>query len=182
MVYVLLADGFEEVEALTPVDLLRRCDVPVKTVSIRNREVTGARGVTVVADCTEERVTDDLRDMEMLILPGGYPGYKRLEESHFVRDMIRRAEKQDAWIAAICAAPTILGRMLLLMDREATCYPGMEDGLLGAKLSKKAVCKSGKIITSRSAATAMEFSLVLAETLCGKERMEALKQELACEV
>ncbi len=179
MVYLLLANGFEEVEALTPVDMLRRVGVGVTTVGIGDQEIVGARGVKVIADIAESDAVID--DMEMLILPGGYPGYENLEKSAFVQQCIDKAVQKDVYIAAICAAPTLLGHKGLLKGRVATCYPGMEDGLVDACPVKQAVCVDGKYITSRSAATALEFSLTLVELLCGRAQRDVLCQQIACE-
>ena len=179
MVYVLLADGFEEVEALTPVDILRRCGAQVTTVGIGGREICGARGVKVIADTTETDAA--VSDMDLLILPGGYPGYVHLEESNFVQNLIDIAVEKGIMIAAICAAPTILGHKGLLQGRTATCYPGMEDGLVGATVSAEAVCVDGPFITSRSAATAMDFSLALARLYCGTQRANDVAQQIVYE-
>ncbi len=179
MLYLLLADGFEEVEALTPVDLLRRSGVEVVTVGIGGREITGARGVKVVADTVESEVNATAFDM--LILPGGYPGYENLDKSAFTHAMIDAAHRCGAYIAAICGAPSILGKRGDLQGKTACCYPGMEDTLAGAKVSYERVCVDGKIITSRSAATAMDFAMTLVELLCGKEQRNTLASQIVLE-
>ncbi len=179
MVYLLLANGFEEIEALTPVDLLRRCGAAVTTVGIGGKEIVGARGVTVIADRTDAEGMPE--DMDLLILPGGYPGYVNLEASAFVQNMIDLAVEKNILIGAICAAPTLLGHKGLLQGKKATCYPGMEDGLVGAKVSADHVCVDGMIVTSRSAATALEFALTLVELYCGAAARIKLAQEIVCE-
>lgn len=179
MVYLLFANGFEEVEAFTPVDLLRRCGAEVTTVGIGGREILGARGVKVIADTVDTAV--DLSDMDLLILPGGYPGYENLENSAFVQQAIDLAVEKNILLAAICAAPTLLGHKGLLKGKIATCYPGMEAGLEGAEVSTAPVCVDGKIITSRSAATALAFSLALVQLYCGAEAKTTLMQQIACE-
>lgn len=178
MVYVLLADGFEEVEALTPVDMLRRAGADVKTVGIGGRRIVGARGIPVVADLDENEVNP--ADMQLLILPGGNPGYVNLENSEFVQGLLASAlQNEKCRIAAICAAPTLLGHLGALKNKTATCYPGMEGELDGAVLSDAPVCVDGRIITSRSAATAMEFALTLTELLQGAEARQILQQQIA---
>lgn len=177
MVYVLLANGFEEVEALTPVDMLRRCGTEVTLVGVGGKEIVGARGVKVVAD-TVESIGDDI---EMLILPGGYPGYENLEKSSFVHSAIDAAMQKDCYIAAICGAPSVLGHKGLLQGKKACCYPGMEDTLLGAKVCYDAVSVDGKIITSRAAATAMDFAMTLVELLCGKQQAQTLAAQIVLE-
>lgn len=179
MVYLMLADGFEEVEALTPVDLLRRSGVEVITVGIGGKEIVGARGVKVVADTTETEV--QVGEMDMLILPGGYPGYENLDKSVFVHRLIDAALAQKAYVAAICGAPSILGKRGDLQGKRACCYPGMEETLEGALVSYDKVCVDGGIITSRSAATAMEFAMTLVELLCGKQQRGTLAAQIVLE-
>ena len=179
MVYLLLANGFEEVEAFTPVDLLRRCGAKVTTIGIGGKEIIGARDIKVIADITDAQA--ELQDMDLLILPGGYPGYENLEKSDFVQQAIEMAVEKNIPVAAICAAPTLLGHKGLLKGKRATCYPGMEEGLVDAIVTTDAVCVDGNFITSRSAATALEFSLVLVEQYCGTEAKNRLMQQIVCE-
>ncbi|MBR5783241.1 MAG: DJ-1/PfpI family protein [Clostridia bacterium] len=179
MVYILLTDGFEEVEALTPIDLLRRSNVEIKTVGIGTLHPTGAHGVQVVADITEAEVS--VSDMEMLILPGGYPGYANLDNSKAVHALIDAALQKDCFVAAICGAPTILGKRGDLNGKVACCYPGMEADLKEAIVSEDPVCVDGHIITSRSAGTAMAFALTLVDVLCGKEQASKMKQAIVLE-
>ena len=119
--------------------------------------------------------------MDLLILPGGYPGYENLERSDFVQQAIDTAVEKNIPVAAICAAPTLLGHKGLLKGKRATCYPGMEEGLVDAIVTTDAVCVDGNFITSRSAATALEFSLVLVEQYCGTEAKNRLMQQIVCE-
>ncbi len=179
MVYVLLADGFEEIEALSPVDLLRRVGQEVSLVGIDSVEKVGARGVRVAADCLISDVDTD--KMDMLILPGGYPGYENLDQNKQVHSLIDAAFEKGAFVAAICGAPSILGKRGDLEGKTATCYPGMEDTLQGAVISDAPVCVDGKVITSRSAATALAFSLALCEILVGKEKTDILRQQIVSE-
>ncbi len=178
-VLLLLANGFEEVEAFTPVDMLRRSGVEVITVGVGAKEVVGARGVKVIADIEDKCFADEAFDM--LILPGGYPGYENLDKSDFVHRMIDIAKQNGAYIAAICGAPSILGKRGEVQGKKACCYPSMEETLLGADVSFEKVCVDGNIITSRSAATAMEFSMTLVELLCGAEQRKTLAAQIVLE-
>lgn len=176
MVYVLLADGFEEVEALTPVDMLRRAGLEVATVGIHGKTVMGAHGIAITADITADE-WDETRQ-EMLVLPGGYPGYENLENSEFVQDAVDKTVVQGRWLAAICGAPSVLGHKGLLNGKTATCFPGMESELMGAILSEDEVCVDGNIITSRSAGTAMAFALKLVEVLTDAETARSLQNQI----
>lgn len=177
MVYVMLAEGFEEVEALTPVDLLRRAGAQVKTVGVTGKTVTGARGIPVVADILPEEVV--LEDMELLFLPGGMPGTRNLDASEFVHGTIRYCVEHDRYLAAICAAPSvILGGLGLLEGRRATCYPGMEDGMRGAAAMDVPCVADGKIITGRAAGAAMDFAVALCAAVCGGAAAEKVAREV----
>lgn len=173
MVYFFLADGFEEIEALCPLDLCRRVEIEAKTVSITDKkEVTGSHGITVKADLTAD---DRLCDFDMIVLPGGMPGSVNLDESPLVEGCINYALKNDRYIAAICAAPMILGKRGLLRDKEAICYPGFEKYLEGAVISEKPVAHSGKIITAAGMGVSHDFGLKIVEIFCGKEAAEKLR-------
>ncbi|MBE6558182.1 MAG: DJ-1/PfpI family protein [Ruminococcaceae bacterium] len=166
MIYLFLAPGFEEVEALAPLDLLRRAGLSVTTVGIGGKTVTGAHGITVTADITDLAYTD-LKDPapEMVILPGGMPGSLNLDASPVVDAAIRAAVKNDGYLCAICAAPLILGRRGLLKGRRATCYPGFEEELVGAIEIGGKVIRDGKIITATGMGVALEFGLELVSVL-----------------
>ncbi|MDR0920669.1 MAG: DJ-1/PfpI family protein [Oscillospiraceae bacterium] len=198
MVYVLLANGFEDIEALTPVDMLRRAGIECKTVGIGEDaiEVESAHGITVTTDITEDwlAVTDDKVEfvdydekdkktltevkLDMLILPGGMPGTKNLEESDTVQALLDYCVYNDKYIAAICAAPSILGHNGILQEKRATCYKGYETELDGATYVNEKVVVDDKIITSRSAGTALEFSLELVKILAGEEKYNKLVKSL----
>lgn len=178
MIYVFLANGFEEVEALAPVDILRRAEQEVITVGVGGRQVTGAHGITVLCDAVEDEAVP--AELEMLFLPGGMPGTLNLEKSQTVQAFIDYAAQNEKWIAAICAAPSILGHKGLLDGRKAVCFPGCEQELLGARISKEAVCVDGRFITAKGMGVATEFGLKLVELLTGKERAEVLKASLQC--
>lgn len=179
MIYLFLADGFEEVEALCPLDLLRRAELPVTTVGVGGKTVTGSHGIAVVADITEDELCD--HSPEMVILPGGMPGTLNLEASPVVRRAVTDAAEAGAFIAAICAAPSILGRMQLLRGVEAICFPGFEDALDGAILSKSSVVRDGKIITAKGMGVALPFGLALVECFRGKAFSEDLKRAVMAE-
>ena len=174
MVYMFLAEGFEEIEALCPLDLLRRVGVDVKTVGVGSKTVCGAHGIRVLADMCE----DDLIsfDADMIILPGGMPGTLNLDASKSVHKAIDAAVQNGSYIAAICAAPSILGNLGLLCGKEAICYPGFEDRLVGAKISDRRVVVDGKIITAARMGVALDFGLVLVELLCDKAKAQALRK------
>lgn len=164
--YLFLAEGFEEVEALTVVDLLRRAEIVCTTVSVTGEcKVTGSHGITVFADRLFEDGT--LSDADMLILPGGFPGYKNLAEHTGLKDLLFSYNKKEKFIAAICGAPSVLGAYGLLEGRMATCYPGMEAQLLGATCIKKKVVVDGHMITSRGVGTALDFAAAIIEKLAG---------------
>jgi len=178
MVYVFLAGGFEEIEALAPIDILRRAGLSVQTVGIGGREVTGAHGVTFIADIADEAFIPD--DMEAVVLPGGMPGTKNLEASRTVTAALTRAVEEHCVIAAICAAPSILGHKGLLEGRCATCYPGFEEALQGATATGEPVVIDGRFVTARGAGAAVEFALALVSVLCSKEEAVHLKEVLQC--
>ncbi len=171
-----LADGFEEIEALTPVDMLRRAGADVTTVSIYGRKnVMGAHGIEVTADITMDEAISLRCEPAMIILPGGMPGAKNLDEDKNVDGFIKCAAEGGRYIAAICAAPMILGKRGLLRGKRATCYPGFEDLLLGADYTGGRVEADCNIITSRGMGTALEFSLELIRILFGDGSCEKLR-------
>lgn len=179
MVYVFLAEGFEEVEAIAPIDMLRRAGAEVKTVGVTGRTVTGARGIPVAADILPEEIERD--DMEMIVLPGGMPGTMNLYQSKEVRDIVQFCADNDRYIGAICAAPSIiLGGMDLLHHRRATCYPGMEDGMTGATVVHQNCCIDGKIITGRAAGAALDFALALCAAIMGQAAAEHVAESICC--
>ncbi len=166
MVYVLLAEGFEEIEGLAPVDVLRRAEIDVMTAGVGGEVVCGAHGIPVVCDTTAEQIPHD--SISGIILPGGMPGTTNLRESDRVGAMIDFCMDNDRMIAAICAAPMILGELGLLSGREAVCFPGFESSLCGADVLDSAVAVSDNIITSRGAGTALEFAAAIVDYLTGE--------------
>ncbi len=173
MVYILLAEGFEEVEALTPVDLLRRAGIETKLVGVTGETVCGARGISVVTDLDMDEI--DLSSADMLVLPGGMPGTTNLYADNRVTDAVRTMADADKYVAAICAAPSIiLGGMGLLEGRKATCYPGMEDGMKGAEAVKTTCVTDGKFITSCGVGGALDFACALITALAGREKADEI--------
>lgn len=175
-VAVLLADGFEEIEAVTIVDVLRRADVEVRTLALKDRIVRGAHGISMQADALLDLESHKVWDL--VVLPGGQPGANTLRDDPRVASMIERQLTQNRKVAAICAAPIALGAHGMLKGRNATCYPGFENQLIGAKLSQEAVVVDGEITSSRGPGTAMNFSLSLVEQLKGKAAAESVRQGL----
>ena len=164
MIYVLLADGFEEIEALGTVDILRRCELSVQTVSITGTlSVSGAHGIQVVADICKDDICED--EMDAIILPGGLPGADNLENSAFVTDLLTRAAKKETLLCAICAAPKVFGVLGLLSGVKATCYPGYEAKLVGAITKHADVVCDKNFITSKGAGTTHKFALSIASLL-----------------
>lgn len=176
MIYVFLAEGFEEIEAVTIVDVLRRAQLPVQTVGVGSKIVTGAHDITVHCDITEEQV--DLTKVDMIVLPGGMPGTINLANSAVVQVSIDHAAANDLWLAAICAAPTILADKGLLDGKKATVFPSFEARLANANLQKSPVAQDGKIITANGPAAALEFSLLLVEHLIDKQAADTLAQAM----
>lgn len=156
MFYVLLANGFEETEALVPVDLLRRAGVAVKTVGISGKTVIGSKNIIVQADILPEEM--DLNICKGIMLPGGMPGTENLYDSDIVRQAVQYCVSQDLLLCSICAAPTIPGRMGLLKDKKAICFPGCESKLDGACLTDAPVVQDGIMITAKGAGCVFAFS------------------------
>ncbi len=178
MVLVLLADGFEEVEALFSVDLLRRAGLTVKTVGITGRVAEGSHGIRVECDIPPEQI--DYQSIKAVILPGGMPGTEKLDASPVTNKLLEAALRQGGHVGAICAAPTILGRRGLLKNRRATCYPGFERELFGADRTRNdAVVTDGSITTARSVGVAKEFAKELVRVLCGEEKMREISEQIA---
>ena len=177
MVYILLAPGFEETEALAPADLLRRANIETALVSLTGESVPGSHGITVVADMGLDEV--DLSKADMIVLPGGAPGYKNLGADPRVERLVREAAERDLWIAAICAAPTLLGRWGLLEGKKAICYPGMEDQLTGALVqTAPGEIRDGKIITGRAAGNAIDFAAELIEVLLDRAAADKVLESI----
>lgn len=170
-VYVLLAQGFEIVEAMLPIDILRRAKIETLTVSINDNPVVEAsNGTSVVADLLLSQC--DCNDGSMLFLPGGMPGSSNLHESKVVNDLIMQYHKANKWLVAICAAPMVFGRLGILAGEKATCFPGFEQDLLNAEPCQKTCVRSGHFITGCGAGAA--FAL-------GREMVAVLKDEASAD-
>lgn len=166
-VLVPLAQGCEELEAVTVIDLLRRAGVEVVAAGLETGPVTASRGVVLMADCALDEVLD--RDFDMVVLPGGAGGARRLQQDRRIIALLQRLHRADRYTAAICAAPRVLAEAGLLEGRRATAYPGTLDGVAGLRDTGAAVVQDGRIVTSRGPGTAMDFALTLVELLCGRQ-------------
>jgi 4-methyl-5(b-hydroxyethyl)-thiazole monophosphate biosynthesis len=174
MVYILLAPGFEEAEALVPADLLRRGGIETALTALRGQTVAGSHGITVQADLELEQV--DVSRAELIMLPGGSVGVENLGKDDRVAALVRKQLARGGKAAAICAAPTLLGRWGLLEGKKAVCYPGLEAGLTGAQVPAGArVVQDGAIITGQAAGSAFDFGLKLVEALAGAETAEKVR-------
>ena len=178
MVYVFLANGFEEIEALSVVDILRRAEINTKTVGIGGNIVTGAHGIIVNADILLSEVKCE--DIAAVVLPGGMPGTTNLMNSVELSKIITFAAQNNKCIAAICAAPSVIGSMGLLKGKKAVCYPGFEKELLGAKIQDLRVCVDGNIITAIGPGAAMDFGLELVKTLKNEKMAEEIYLGMKC--
>lgn len=159
MLYIMLADGFEEVEALGCCDMIRRGEIEVRLASIGDIYVTGSHGMTVKADMLADEIDTDTVDG--VILPGGMPGTLNLKKDENVIRLINHCHKEGKLIAAICAAPMIIGDMGLLSGKKATCFPGFEDNLTGAEICDEYVVTDGNIITGKGAGAALMFGAAI---------------------
>lgn len=172
MIYLFLADGFEETEALCPLDLMRRAKIDVTTVGIGKKNITGAHGITVCADITDAELSDFAP--EGVILPGGMPGTLGLDASATVHKMLDAAEERGALICAICAAPSILGKCGMLRGKRAVCFPGFEGYLDGAIASDARAVKDGNIITAVGMGAAFEFGILIVAAIKGNGVADSL--------
>lgn len=178
MIYIFLANGFEEIEALTAVDLLRRANLEVKTVGIGSKNICGTHGINIIADIQDKDATTD--NLDAIVLPGGMPGTLNLEKSPIVTACINYCNDNKNCIAAICAAPSILGHNNILKGKHATCFPGFESELYGAIVTDDYVCTDGHIITAKGAGVSIEFSLKIIETLLNKDISNKIRMSIQC--
>ncbi len=179
MIYCFLAEGFEEVEALAAVDMIRRAGLELKTVGVGNKIICGAHSIKVECDCTEDEIIFD-SDLNAVILPGGMPGTLNLEKNETVQAVIDFAAENEKLICAICAAPSILGHKGLLKGKEAIAYPGFEKDLSGATVSEKYVVRDGNIITAKGAGVAVDFGLEIVACLSGRDKSEEIRSAIQC--
>ncbi len=169
-ILVPLAEGFEEIEFSTIVDILRRAGMKVTVAGLKEGAISGAHGVRVTPDTLIDKVSAD--DFDVIVLPGGNPGYVNLEKSEKVLQLVREMHDRNKYVTAICAAPSVLAKAGVIQGKRVTIFPGMEDALTGAQYSKDRVVIDGRIITSQGPGTAMEFAIKLVEVLAGRNRAE----------
>lgn len=176
-VFVFLADGFEEIEAIAPIDILRRADLDVTTVSVSDsKEVTGAHGIKVLADQLFSEVAFGYDDY--YVLPGGYDGMLNLSAHTGVNRLLERQHAAGKQLAAICASPSILGKLGILKGKEAVCYPGFEDKLAGAVISEHPVVEDGNVITGKGPGVAVRFALKIVEAIKGRDAAQSVADAL----
>lgn len=177
-VLVPLAQGCEELEAITIVDLLRRASINVVTAGLEKGPVRASRGTVIIPDKTIDEVLND--EFDMIVLPGGLPGSDHLDNDPRIRKLLIKASEKGKYTAAICAAPKVLASTGLLINKNATGYPGVLDkiNVEGMKLQPSPIVKDGKVITSRGPGTAMDFALTLIEELSGKEKRDEVEAGL----
>lgn len=181
MVYVFLAPGFEEIEALAPIDILRRADCEVVTVGVGSKAIVGSHGIAVAADVELDDLPNALpANLKMIVLPGGMPGTLNLEKAQKVQLYLKLAAENNLWIGAICAAPSILGHQQFLNGKTCTCFPGYEGELGDGIYTGRPVECDGNIITARGAGVAIEFGLTLAAKMTSQEKAKHLEASLQC--
>ena len=178
MIYVFLAEGFEEIEALATVDVLRRAELPVQTVGVGGDWICGSHGMRIQTDIREEGM--ELAKAQAVVLPGGMPGTRNLEASADVQRALDYMTKNDRYIAAICAAPSILGHRGQLNGKRATCFPGFEKDCAGAVILDEPAVADGRIITGKGAGAAIDFALTIVEQLKGRSVSDALRAAMQC--
>ena len=176
MVYFFLADGFEESEAIVPIDILKRADITVLTVGVGSKTVVGAHGLTVTCDIPENEALTDC--LEGIVLPGGMPGTLNLEKSETVQKFVEFADKKGLIIGAICAAPSVLGKKGILKGKKATCFTGFDEYLTGATVSCDPVVRDGNIVTAYGAGAAFLFGFSLLSTFKGEKTAEEIKKQM----
>ncbi len=177
MVYMLLGTGFEETEAIAPLDLLRRANIPAMTVGINGKTVYGSHGIGIEADITVDEM--DLTALEMIVLPGGLGGVASVRACPAALDALAFAWENDKYVAAICAGPTVLADLHITDGRRATCYPGCESGMGSAHMVPGAACvRDGKLITGTSAGCAIPFGLALVAALRGQEPADSIAGQI----
>ena len=177
MVYMLLGTGFEETEAIAPLDLLRCAGVDILTVGVTGKTVYGSHKIGIEADITIDEM--DLTNLEMIILPGGLGGVASARASQPALDALKFAWDNDKFVAAICAGPTVLADLGITDGKNATCYPGCESGMGSAKMVADAACvRDGNLITGTSAGCAVSFGLALVEALKGKEMADTIARQI----
>lgn len=172
MIAIMIADGFEEIEALTPVDVLRRAGLDARTVAVGSKVAVGSHGIAVVCDMTADEV--NLDELTMVVFPGGMPGALNLDASPYADKFIDAVKKNGGRIAAICAAPLVLGRRGLLNGKRAICYPGFENELKGATVENAPVVTDGSITTAIGMGAALPFAKELVRVILGEEKAKSI--------
>lgn len=180
VVYLFLADGFEEIEALTPVDVLRRGNIDIKTVGIGSNQIKGSHGIVVTTDMTDSDIYS-FNDVEAVILPGGIPGTPNLEANPTVIEAIKFCHANNRIIGAICAAPSILGHLGFLENKKATAFPSFQKELHGAVLSKDYVVSDENIVTARGMGVSLDFALKLLELLKDADTASSVRMSVQCQ-
>lgn len=177
MIYVFLADGTEEVEAISAIDMLRRAELDVMTLGIGSQMIVGSHNIGIVCDADIKNITPD-ESLQAVVIPGGMPGTLNIEKSDLAQKFIDYANENKKVIAAICAAPSILGHKGLLNGKKATCFPGFEKELVGAEVVPDGVCQDGNIITAKGAGVAIEFGLKIVEQFAGKDEADKIYKSI----
>lgn len=177
MVYMLLGTGFEETEAIAPLDLCRRAGISILTVGVNGKTVCGGHGICVEADITLDQM--DLTNMDMIILPGGLGGVNSVRASAMAMEALKFAWENDKFVAAICAGPTVLADLGITDGKLTTCYPGCESGMGNAKVDAAVPCvRDGKLITGASAGCAVKFGLMIVEALKDAQTAQQIAQQI----
>ena len=177
MVYVFLADGFEEIEAITSIDVLKRAELDVQMISVTGSlTVQGAHGISVV--CDRAFSSCDFKEAKAIVLPGGMPGADTLSKHKGLLELIKNLVGSSTYLAAICAAPMVFGKMGILENRKVVCYPGFEDQLTGAKIEDSLVAVDGQFVTGKGPGASMDFALTLVQLLKDKATAEQLTKDL----
>ena len=179
MLYMFFADGFEEVEAVAALDVIRRAGIEIKSVGVGKKSVKGSHGIEVVCDIVDSEITPE-KELSGIVLPGGMPGTTNLMDSKNVNEFIDYCSENKLLLAAICAAPMILGRKGLLDGYKATCFPGFEDELEGAIISDEFVCTDGNVITAKGMGSAVNFGLAITAYFKGSAAADNFKLTLQC--
>lgn len=177
MIYLFLANGFEEIEALATVDIIKRAGLKITTVGVGGSEIIGSHNISVKADICENEL--EFNDIDMVILPGGMPGTTNLGNSKIVKNTLFYCQENDKYISAICAAPSVLGKYDLLNGKNFTCYPGCEGGIDG-NYTKEKVTTDGKIITGIGPGATFDFAFEIVKTLCGIDKVNSVKSAMQC--
>jgi len=179
MIYIFLGKGFEDIEALTPIDMLRRAGCEVVTVGIGGKEITSARGVTVLADITDNEMSAD--NVEMVVLPGGVGGTAAIAGCENALAMIKTVYNKGLPVAAICAAPTVLGTLGILEGKRAVCHPSVETQLICGELVREPIVRDGTVITARGAGVSLPFALALVAIIKGSDTAKQIASAICFE-